>query len=212
MQDLHNLVTVRNWPQMRARAVAECATAGLVDIACAYHDTLLGRVLLATTDTGLLSVSLPGSDEREVLEHLTRRVSARLLFAHRPTLAAACLQLDEYFAGQRQCFDLPLDWRLTGGFRRAVLDATATIPYGATASYREMATAAGNGAAVRAAGSALARNPLPLIIPCHRVLRSDGGLGGYGGGVGAKVQLLTLEHENLLHTKAGAGGVRRYSQ
>jgi O-6-methylguanine DNA methyltransferase len=102
-------------------------------------------------------------------------------------------ELDEYFAGRRQGFDVALDWTLTKAFRREVLRATAAIPYGETSSYRRVATAAGSPNAVRAAGSALANNPIPILVPCHRVLRTDGGLGQYRGGAAAKERLLALE-------------------
>jgi methylated-DNA-[protein]-cysteine S-methyltransferase len=116
-----------------------------------------------------------------------------VLSSRRPALADARHQLDEYFDRARRTFDLPLDWRLTGGFRRDVLRAAALIPYGQTASYREVAARAGRPAAVRAAGTALATNPLPIVVPCHRVLRTGGALGAYRGGPEAKARLLALE-------------------
>ncbi len=102
-------------------------------------------------------------------------------------------QLEEYFAGRRREFDLPLDLRLAHGFRRHVLDELRDVGYGTTVSYSELAQAAGNPRAVRAVGSACATNPIPIVIPCHRVLRSDGSLGGYGGGLHVKRALLDLE-------------------
>jgi methylated-DNA-[protein]-cysteine S-methyltransferase len=128
-----------------------------------------------------------------VLEELAHRVSPRVLGAQRESLTRARRQLDEYFDGARRDFDVTLDWRLTAGFRRDVLRATARIPYGSTASYRDVAERAGRPRAVRAAGTALATNPLPILVPCHRVLRTGGELGGYRGGAEAKAQLLGLE-------------------
>jgi methylated-DNA-[protein]-cysteine S-methyltransferase len=138
-------------------------------------------------------VGLPAEDEDAVLDELARRVSVRVLHASRDALTHARRQLDEYFDGSRRTFDVALDWRLTRGFRREVLRATAQIPYGQTASYKQVATRAGSPGAVRAAGTALATNPLPIVVPCHRVLRSGGALGAYRGGPEAKAQLLTLE-------------------
>src|SRR5262249_18291453 len=132
-------------------------------------------------------------DEDAVLDELATRVSPRLLCVSRAVLARVRSQLDEYFAGRRQTFDLTLDWRLTSGFRRAVLDATARIPYRRTSSYREVAARAGSPSAVRAAGSALATNPLPIVVPCHRVVPSGGGVGQYRGGTAAKARLLDIE-------------------
>jgi methylated-DNA-[protein]-cysteine S-methyltransferase len=138
-------------------------------------------------------VGLPGEDEDAVLDELAARISPRVLRCARAATTRARRQLDEYFAGRRRRFDVPLDWRQTQGFRHAVLLATASIPYGRTATYREVATSAGRPAAVRAAGTALATNPLPIVVPCHRVVPSTGGLGSYRGGAAAKARLLGLE-------------------
>jgi methylated-DNA-[protein]-cysteine S-methyltransferase len=138
-------------------------------------------------------VGLPAEGEDAVLDELARRVSPRVLRAAREPVTRARRQLDEYFAGRRRSFEVPLDWRLARGFRREVLRATARIPYGRTASYREIAGEAGSPRAFRAAGTALARNPLPILVPCHRVLPSGGGLGDYRGGAEAKARLLSLE-------------------
>ncbi|MGH9058983.1 MAG: methylated-DNA--[protein]-cysteine S-methyltransferase, partial [Acidimicrobiales bacterium] len=119
-------------------------------------------------------------------------ISPRVLEAP-ARLDPARRQLDEYFAGSRTRFTLVVDWALSAGFRRQVLAATAAIPYGRTGTYRSVATAAGSPNAVRAAGTALATNPVPIIVPCHRVLRSDGSLGGYRGGSSRKEQLLSAE-------------------
>jgi methylated-DNA-[protein]-cysteine S-methyltransferase len=127
-----------------------------------------------------------------VLDELASRGSPRVL--HAPArLDRVASELEEYFAGRRRRFELPLDWQLSRGFRRAVLSQLPEIRYGRTASYAAVAAAAGNPRAVRAVGSACATNPLPVVVPCHRVVRSDGTLGGYGGGLDAKKTLLALE-------------------
>jgi methylated-DNA-[protein]-cysteine S-methyltransferase len=186
-------IAPRTWSRVRERLAARADAEGLVDVAVARHDSPLGRLVLGATPRGLVRVGLPSEEEDAVLEELARRVSLRVMHADREPLTRAREQLDEYFAGRRRAFALPLDWRLARGFRREVLRATAAIPYGRTASYREVASRAGSPGAVRAAGTALATNPLPLVVPCHRVLRSDGALGQYRGGVEAKGRLLELE-------------------
>lgn len=177
---------------LRRRLASAAAADGLLDVAYAATDTPFGRLLLAATPAGLVRIALPNEDGDAVLEDLARRVSPRVLAAP-ARLDGARRELDEYFAGQRTRFGVRLDWSLTTGFHRAVLETTAAIPYGRTETYRTVATAAGNPAAVRAAGTALARNPLPVVVPCHRVLRTDGGLGGYRGGLELKQTLLRLE-------------------
>ncbi len=137
-------------------------------------------------------VSLPGYEPDSALERLASQVSPRVVEAP-ARLDEARRELDLYFSGRLREFDLPLDWQLTTGFRRRVLRATARIPYGETRSYAEMARSAGNERAHRAAGSALGSNPIPIVVPCHRVLRSGGALGGYGGGLPMKEALLELE-------------------
>jgi methylated-DNA-[protein]-cysteine S-methyltransferase len=181
------------WTRIRDDLAGRADAAGLVDVAFERHDSPLGTMLIGATGEGLVRVGLPVEGEDAVLAELAERVSARVLFASRASVADARRQLDQYFAGRRRRFELELDWRLTKGFRRSVLLATARIPYGTTASYREVATEAGNPKAVRAAGSALAHNPLPILVPCHRVLRSGGELGSYLGGPEAKARLLELE-------------------
>lgn len=182
------------WAAARARFVAGAAHDGLIDVAFEDHDTPLGRVRLSATPAGVVRLILPAEDQDAVLERLAGRLSPRIVRSAMPVLTQARHQLDEYFDGRRHQFELPLDWTLTTAFRREVLRATVAIPYGQTASYREVATVAGRPKAVRAAGSALATNPLPIIVPCHRVLRTDGGIGQYLGGAAAKRRLLTLEH------------------
>jgi methylated-DNA-[protein]-cysteine S-methyltransferase len=169
------------------------ATAGLLDVAYATLDSPLGRLLLATTPQGLIRIAyIDHADRDAVLEQLAAKVSPRVLAAPR-RLDEPRRELDEYFAGRRRNFEIPLDWRLTRGFGRRVLEATARIPYGATATYKQMASAAGNERASRAAGNALGSNPIPIVVPCHRILHSDGGLGGYTGGLEKKRRLLAVE-------------------
>ncbi|MDP9399610.1 MAG: methylated-DNA--[protein]-cysteine S-methyltransferase [Actinomycetota bacterium] len=189
--DLGTLAT--SWARIRAELGQRAVAQGLVDVAVERHDSPLGPILLGATPEGLVRVALPSEDEDEVLDELARRVSPRVLTAGREAVTQARRQLDEYFAGWRRGFAVQLDWRLVEGFRRDVLRATARIPYGCTASYREVATRAGSPAAVRAAGTALAANPLPIVVPCHRVLRTGGALGAYRGGPEAKARLLELE-------------------
>jgi methylated-DNA-[protein]-cysteine S-methyltransferase len=182
-----------NWDRVRAAFDRAAAQEDLVDVAYERHETPLGTLVVGATREGLVRVGLPGEPEQVVLQELADRISPRVLRASRASLEQARGELDAYFAGDRQTFGVPLDWRLTHGFRRAVLHATADIPYGETASYRDVATRAGSPAAVRAAGTALAVNPLPIVVPCHRVVRGDGALGSYRGGSDAKAALLRLE-------------------
>ena len=181
------------WQRVRAELASRAGAEGLVDVAFERHDSPLGAILIGATAAGLVRIGLPTEDPDEVLDELARRVSVRVLGTPRDSVTQARRQLDEYFEGRRTTFAVPLDWQLTRGFRREVLHATARIPYGRTCSYREVATLAGRPAAVRAAGTALATNPLPIVVPCHRVLRTGGALGSYRGGVDAKARLLDLE-------------------
>jgi methylated-DNA-[protein]-cysteine S-methyltransferase len=178
---------------LHARLAAAAERDGVLDVAYRTIDSPVGTLLLAATDQGLVRVAYESENHDAVLQTLAERISPRVLAAaDRMDLAAR--ELDEYFAGRRRSFDLPLDWRLATGFRRTVLGTLATdIGYGHTASYSAVAALAGNPKAVRAAASACATNPLPVVVPCHRVVRSDGSLGGYLGGVAAKQALLTLE-------------------
>jgi methylated-DNA-[protein]-cysteine S-methyltransferase len=182
-----------SWRRVHAGLAERAATEGLVDVAFELHDSPLGQLLVGATEEGLVKVGLPAENHDQVLDDLARRISPRVLMAPRDAVARARHELDEYFQGRRRAFALPLDWRLTRGFRREVLRATAAIPYGRTSSYREVAAEAGSPAAVRAAGTALATNPLPIVVPCHRVLRSGGQIGSYGGGPEMKAWLLELE-------------------
>jgi methylated-DNA-[protein]-cysteine S-methyltransferase len=165
---------------------------GLLDVAYTEIDSPVGRLLVAATPRGLVRVTFPVEEPEKVLEQLAASVSPRVLESP-ARLDDVRRELDRYFEGRQRDFDLPLDWQLTRGFYRKVLRATARIPYGQTRSYTEMAKRAGSPRAVRATGTALGSNPLPIIVPCHRVLRSGGALGGYGGGLEVKQALLELE-------------------
>jgi methylated-DNA-[protein]-cysteine S-methyltransferase len=178
--------------RLHARLEAAADRDGLLDVAYHTVDSPVGELLLAATDQGLVRVAFASQDHDAVLAELARAVSPRVLRAPR-RLADASRQLDEYFAGRRTVFQLPLDLRLATGFRRAVLAHLPEIGYGRTESYAQVAAAAGNPKAVRAVGTACARNPLPLVVPCHRVIRSDGSYGEYAGGVAAKRTLLRME-------------------
>jgi methylated-DNA-[protein]-cysteine S-methyltransferase len=167
--------------------------AGVLDVAYATTDSPVGKLLLAVTDRGLVRLAyLDGDDPAPVLSELAVAVSPRMLAAPR-RLDQPRRELEEYFAGARTRFDVPLDWRLTHGFGRRVLQTTARIPFGSFSNYREIATRAGSPRGFRAAGNALGHNPIPIIVPCHRVLHSSGGIGGYTGGVERKRVLLTVE-------------------
>jgi methylated-DNA-[protein]-cysteine S-methyltransferase len=175
-----------------ARLAVAAERAELVEVAWTRADSPIGELLLAATDEGLIRVGYPNQDADELLSQLATTVGPRVLEAP-ARLDDARRQLDEYFEGERHTFELPIDWRLSRGFRREVLTACARIPFGETRTYTEMAVAAGSPRAFRAAGSALGSNPIPVVVPCHRVLQSSGGLGGYGGGLAVKERLLELE-------------------
>jgi methylated-DNA-[protein]-cysteine S-methyltransferase len=178
--------------RLRERLATAAQAEGILDLAYRTVDSPVGPLLLAATDIGLVRVAYSREDHDTVLQTLADRISPRIL--HAPArLDAAARELEEYFAGTRQTFDVALDWRLSAGFRASVLHRLPDIGYGHTASYATVAALAGNPKAVRAVGTACATNPLPVVIPCHRVVRSDGSMGGYLGGVEAKRTLLTLE-------------------
>ena len=179
-------------PGLHDRLVAAAERHGLLDVAYRTLDTPVGTLLLAATPLGLVRVAYAVEDHDAVLASLAERVSPRVLQAP-ARLDVTARELDEYFAGTRRAFDVPLDRRLSSGFRAAVLAHLPEIGYGHTESYAQVAAAAGNAKAVRAVGSACATNPLPVVVPCHRVVRSDGSWGGYVGGPDAKQALLTLE-------------------
>jgi len=175
------------------RLADRAANDGLLDVAYTTLDSPVGPVLVAATARGLVRISFSDCyDHDDVLAELSERISPRVIEA--PSyFDAVKLELEEYFQGRRTRFGLPLDWRLTGGFGRRVLKRTAKIPYGGVSTYKEVAEAAGSPRGARAAGNALGSNPIPIVVPCHRVLHSGGGLGGYGGGLDNKVLLLKLE-------------------
>lgn len=178
--------------ELRARFAAAAQREGILDIAYRIIDSPVGSLLIAATELGLVRIAYASEGHDIVLQKLADKISPRIL--HAPTrLDTAVRQLDEYFSGDRREFDLPLDWRLSAGFRSTVLHHLPEIAYGRTASYAAVARLAGNPRAVRAVGSACATNPLPVVVPCHRVIRSDGAMGAYLGGVEVKRILLTLE-------------------
>ncbi|HEY2601462.1 MAG TPA: methylated-DNA--[protein]-cysteine S-methyltransferase [Thermoleophilaceae bacterium] len=185
-------------PADASRALAErfearAAEEGLLDVAYALVDSPVGPLMVASTKRGLVELSFDGDTQLDdLLGRLASRLSPRVLEAP-ARLDSVRRELDEYFEGRRLEFDLPLDWSLTHGFTQRVLRATAKVPYGQVSSYRQMATKAGNERAVRAAGNALGANPIPIVVPCHRILRTGGALGGYGGGPERKEFLLKLE-------------------
>jgi methylated-DNA-[protein]-cysteine S-methyltransferase len=164
----------------------------LLDVSYRTLDTPIGTLLLAATERGLVRVGFDVEGRDTVLEMLAAKVSPRILQAPK-RLDPVARELDEYFAGTRRSFDVPLDWQLAHGFRLEVLRHLSEIGYGRTESYTEVATAAGSPRAVRAVGTACALNPLPVVVPCHRVVRSDGTPGNYRGGAPAKEILLGLE-------------------
>jgi methylated-DNA-[protein]-cysteine S-methyltransferase len=192
--DLPGAFQVTN-AQLRAlhdRLATEAAAADLLDVAYRTLDTPVGTLLLAATPAGLVRVAYASEDHDQVLAALASRISPRILNAPQ-RLDEVARELDEYFNGTRHRFDLPLDLQLSTGFRRAVLSQLPSIRYGHTASYADVAAAAGSPRAVRAVGTACATNPLPVVVPCHRVIRSDGSPGRYLGGAAAKQLLLNLE-------------------
>ncbi|RFA17156.1 cysteine methyltransferase [Subtercola boreus] len=178
--------------RLHAQLEQQALDAHLLDLAYTTVDTPVGSLLLAATEAGLVRVAYDIEDHDAVLETLAARVSARILRAPK-RLDALAFELDEYFAGTRRAFDVPLDLSLSSGFRQLVQRHLPAIAYGRTETYKQVAESVGSPRAVRAVGSACATNPLPVVVPCHRVLRSDGGLGGYIGGLAAKTALLALE-------------------
>jgi len=179
--------------RLQARLAAAADRDGLLDVAYRTLDSPVGALLIAATPAGLVRVAFSSEGHDAVLQSLSDRISSRLLHApHR--LDAVARQLDEYFSGRRHTFDVPLDFQLSHGFRRVVLGHLAVdVGYGTTASYATLARLSGSPKAVRAVGTTCATNPIPVVVPCHRVVRSDGSLGGYRGGPAAKRALLDLE-------------------
>ncbi|HMC05979.1 MAG TPA: methylated-DNA--[protein]-cysteine S-methyltransferase [Solirubrobacterales bacterium] len=176
------------------RLAARAEREGLLDVAYATLDTPLGTALVAATPRGLVRIALPNSDLERVLAELAEDLSPRVL-EYPARLDDARRELDQYFDGKRERFEVPLDWELVHpGFYRRVLRETARVPFGEMITYRDAAQRAGNPRAYRAAGSALGLNPIPIVVPCHRVIRSGGEIGNYGGGPEMKRFLLELEH------------------
>jgi len=178
--------------RMHRKLEQRATETGLLDVAIRTIDSPVGPLLLAATPLGLVRVAYQREGHDAVLQALASRISPRILAAP-GRLDDVARQLDEYFVGRRTAFDVALDRRLSAGFRRTVLDHLAAISYGHTESYAQVAAATGQPGAVRAVGSACATNPLPVVVPCHRVVRSDGSLGGYLGGLEVKQALLELE-------------------
>jgi methylated-DNA-[protein]-cysteine S-methyltransferase len=179
--------------RLHARLERDAQAGDLLDIAYRTVDSAVGPLLLAATPLGLLRVAFASEGHDNVLQNLSARVSPRVLEA--PTrLDPVARQLEEFFTGRRQSFDVALDWSLSHGFRRTVLEHLNTdIDYGTTTSYATLARLSGSPKAVRAVGTACATNPIPIVVPCHRVIRSDGAVGAYRGGPAAKSALLDLE-------------------
>ena len=176
-----------------AGALARRADAAhLLDVAYGQLDSPLGELTVFVTPRGLLRVAYENEAPEAVIDEVAARISPRVIRAPSRTDAAR-RELDAYFAGRRTSFDLPVDWSLVHGFARGVLRATAGVPFGETSTYGQMALAAGSPRAARAAGNALGSNPIPIVVPCHRVLHADGTLGGYSGGIDRKRILLALE-------------------
>ena len=178
--------------RLRDRLGLAAEAEGLLDVAYMTVDSPVGPLLLAATPKGLVRVAYDVEDHDRVLETLTRQISPRVLRAPK-RLDAAARELDEYFARKRRAFDLPLDLSLSRGFRQLVQRHLPEIGYGQTRTYGQVAQLVGNPNAARAVGTACATNPLPVVVPCHRVLKADGRPGGYVGGPAAKMTLLRLE-------------------
>ena len=180
------------------RATERAATAGEADVAYAVVDSPAGKLVAAATEAGLARLAYEdfngGLDA--ILDRLASRLSPRIVEAP-SRLDDVRRQLDEYFEGERRDFDLPLDLGLAAGFGRRVLEVTAAIPFGSMKTYKDVASLAGNERATRAAGNALGANPIPIVVPCHRVMRTGGGLGGYTGGLHRKELLLRIEGVQL---------------
>jgi methylated-DNA-[protein]-cysteine S-methyltransferase len=175
------------------RLLARVNAEGAADVGYGPVDSPFGTLLAATTSKGLVKLAFPEEETDSVLDRLSARISPRIVEAPPAALDPLRRELDEYFSANRDTFETALDWSLIGPFAARVLRATAAIPYGNCSTYSEIASRAGSPRGSRAAGNALGSNPIPIIIPCHRVLRSGGALGGYGGGLDRKRHLLALE-------------------
>lgn len=178
--------------RLRDRLGLASEAEGLLDVAYTTIDSPVGTLLLAATPKGLVRVAYEVEDHDRVLEALSCRISPRVLRAPR-RLDTAARELEEYFGRQRRAFDLPLDLSLSTGFRQLVQRHLPEIGYGQTRTYGQVARLVGSPRAARAVGTACATNPLPVVVPCHRVLRADGAPGGYVGGPDVKKVLLSLE-------------------
>ncbi len=184
---------IENTSQRAATRLAEAAAReGLLDVAYGFADSPFGRLMVAVTPRGLVRLDYPDRDVDLSLQELAAEVSPRILEAPSATDDIR-RELEEYFVGKRKRFTVRVDMSPLHGFRRKVLEQTARIPFGSVTTYSEVAAAAGSPRGMRAAGNALGSNPVPIVVPCHRVLRSGGALGGYTGGLDRKVTLLTLE-------------------
>ncbi|HEV2785028.1 MAG TPA: methylated-DNA--[protein]-cysteine S-methyltransferase [Solirubrobacteraceae bacterium] len=180
---------------LAARTAARAAEEGIADVAYALVDSPVGRLVTVATPRGLARIAyeLENGGLDSIIDDVALRLSPAVVEAP-ARLDTIRRALEEYFDGRRREFDLDLDWALTTpGFRRRVLQECARIPFGATSTYKQMAVAAGSPRAFRAAGGALGSNPIPIVVPCHRVLASSGGLGGYTGGLERKRTLLSIE-------------------
>jgi methylated-DNA-[protein]-cysteine S-methyltransferase len=181
--------------RLQAELARRAARAGILDVAYASADSPLGELTIFVTPRGVVRVAYENEPDDLLFEELSDGVSPRLLRDPGRTDAARA-EIEDYFEGRRQSFDLPIDWSLVHGFAVGVLQATARVPFGEVSSYGEVAAEAGSPRAARAAGNALASNPIPIVVPCHRILHADGGLGGYSGGLDRKRFL--LRHEGTL--------------
>lgn len=177
---------------VRTRFLERADAKGLIDVAVTTMDSPIGTLLLMATPKGLVRVAFETENRDDVLEEVAEHVSPRILDAPR-RLDPVRRELDRYFAGALRDFEVPIDWSLTGAFARKVLRRTARIPYGSVASYGDVAFEVGTPRGARAVGNALGSNPIPVIVPCHRVVRTGGAIGGYGGGLQRKRWLLDLE-------------------
>lgn len=191
---------------LHERIEGAAAVDGLLDVAYRFVDTSIGQLLVAVTPAGLLRIAFEREDYDDVLESLATSVGPRILRSPRRT-AEVARQLDEYFAGARRHFDVDLDLRLVGGFRREVVRRLREITYGETATYAEVALSAGSPRAARAVGSACSHNPIPIVVPCHRVVRSDRSVGQYLAGSEVKAELLAMERR-----VAGGGRARAFAR
>lgn len=181
----------------RSRAASEAferaaRERGILDVAVGTIDSPIGSLLVAVTDRGLVRVAFDGEDRDDVLEELALRLSPRVLESRGATEEVR-RELEEYFDGRRRTFDVPVDYSLVRGFGAKTLRAAARIPYGSVRTYGDLAVQVGSPRAARAIGNALGANPIPVVVPCHRVLPAGGAVGGYGGGPERKRILLQLE-------------------